>query len=218
MTRGGLRPLRTLMLSVVLLAAPGSAAADWQFTPFIGWTFKGSTTLSEIEVGAAHLGHWNFGGAVTVIGRGPLGGEAYVVYTPGFFNRSDPPPLGAPVAFGVKASRSYALMGNIVVATPLSWNEYGLRPFVSGGLGLLHATQIDENEIDVFTFRRNILAYNIGGGAVGFLSDRTGVRFDLRYIRNLRNEEDPLAVDPVTASQQRRLHYWTAAIGVVLKY
>lgn len=216
MRRAGLRRVRTLVLCGVLLAAARPAAADWQFTPFFGWTFKGGTTLTQIEE-AAHLVHWNLGGAVTVIGRGPFGAEGYFVYTPGFFSRGDRPAT-APPGFGLKASRSYALMGNIVLAAPLGWNEYGLRPYVSGGLGLLHATQIDENALDVLTFRRNMAAYNIGGGAVGFLSDKTGVRFDVRHIRNLRNEEDPLALDPSTSSSQRRLHYWTAAIGVVFKY
>jgi hypothetical protein len=209
MRRVGRRLGRRLVFALLLWAIPQSARADWQLTPFVGFTFKGGTTLFDIEE-AAHLTHWNFGGAATLIGRGPIGAEALFVYTPGFFSRSQPL-LGVPPDFGVKSSHSYALMGNAVLAAPLGWNEYGLRPFVSGGFGLLHGTMIDLQ--NAASFKRDMPAWNIGGGAVGFVTDRTGVRFDLRYFRNLRN--DPDAASP---SARRELHYWTLALGVVLKY
>jgi hypothetical protein len=203
-------PIRTLIVCAIVIAAPRHAAADWHLTPFVGLTFKGGTTLFELE-DAAHLTHWNFGAAATMIGRSPFGAEAFFVYTPGFFSR-DQPLVGVTPGFArVKSSRSYALMGNAVLAAPLSWNEYGLRPFVSGGLGLLHATMIDEG--DIGTFKRDMAAYNIGGGAVGFVTNRTGLRFDLRYIHSLKREADLLST-----SGKRELHYWTASVGVVLKY
>jgi hypothetical protein len=202
-------PIRILIVCVIV-AAPRAAAADWHLTPFVGFTFNGGTTLAELE-DAARLVHWTFGGAATMIGRGPFGAEALFVYTPGFFSR-DQPLLGVTPGFArVKSSRSYALMGNAVLAAPLSWNEYGLRPFVSGGLGLLHATMIDDG--DIFTFKRDMPAYNIGGGAVGFVTNRTGLRFDLRYIHSLKRQADLLST-----SGKRELHYWTASVGVVLKY
>jgi hypothetical protein len=58
-------------------------------------------------------------------------------------------------------------------------------------------------------------AFNLGGGAVGFLSDRVGVRFDLRYFGTLRRNE-ALSDEPI-AFGQVRMHYWTAAIGVVFR-
>ena len=80
-------------------------------------------------------------------------------------------------------------MGNVVLTTPRSWNPYGLRPFVSGGIGLLHATATDALEFS--PVNTNLLGYNVGGGAVGFLNDRVGLRFDLRYFRNLKPSDDP---------------------------
>ncbi len=102
-------------------------------------------------------------------------------------------------------------MGNVVLTTPRSWNEYGLRPFVSGGIGLLHATATDALE---FTpVNTNLLGYNVGGGAVGFLNERAGLRFDLRYFSNLKPSDDPeIAIGRV------HLSYWTGSVGVVLKY
>ena len=210
MSHVGRRSRLTLLLIGILLGVPHSLSAEWQITPLVGFTFKGATSLFELE-DAARLTHWSFGGAATLLGRGPLGAETLLVYTPGFFSRSEPVFGVLPGFARVKSSRSYALMGNAVLTAPRSWNEYGLRPFVSGGVGLLHATMIDEGNVS--TFKRDMAAYNIGGGAVGFVTDRTGLRFDLRYFRNLRNEEDLLST-----SGTRELHYWTAAIGIVFKH
>ena len=81
-------------------------------------------------------------------------------------------------------------MGNVVLTTPRSWNEYGLRPFVSGGIGLLYASTSAAEAVDVLPVNARLLGYNVGGGAVGFLNERTGLRFDLRYFSNLRPTDD----------------------------
>ena len=101
-------------------------------------------------------------------------------------------------------------MGNVVLAAPLSWNEYGLRPFVSGGLGLMHATQTTIPNI--LPLNENLLGYNVGGGAVGFITDHTGLSFDLRYYSSLSRTERP------SRSDRPGSGYWTGAVGVVLKY
>lgn len=185
--------------------------AEWHLTPLIGMTFKGDTTLADLGTidfePASSKRHWNFGGALTLIGGGPLGVEALLIYTPGFFQSDDGPEL-------VRESRTVALMGNLVLATPRNWNEYGLRPYVSGGFGLLHASARDANEVDIFAKSANLFAYNAGGGAIGFLSERAGLRFDLRYFSHVRPVEDLeiISFGPV------KLSYWTASVGVVIRY
>ena len=53
---------------------------------------------------------------------------------------------------------------------------------------------------------------NVGGGAVGFLSDHVGVRFDLRYFRNIKGvSQEDLEDFPVTLGEPVRLRYWTIA-------
>jgi hypothetical protein len=197
------------VLGILVLSVPAPASAEWHLTPLLGLTFQGETTIFDPQNAVGNL-HWNFGGALTLLGAGPLGVEALVVYTPSFFQADqdegdDVPPVP------ITGSRSVVVMGNVVLAAPRSWNEYGLRPFVSGGLGLLHASASDAREL--LPVQTNLLAYNIGGGAVGFLTARTGLRFDLRYFRNLKDSDDPdIAIDPV------QLSYWTASIGVVFRY
>jgi hypothetical protein len=192
------RATRVLALCGLLAAIPPTlASAEWQFTPMYGFTFGGDTSLALNEsVGARR---WNFGGSVRLLGAGPFGVESVFVYVPGFF---EPSPT-------VTASRSLALMGNVVLTIPRAWNEYGLRPFVSAGLGLLHASHNDP----VLPISENLPGYNVGGGAVGFLTDRVGLRFDLRYYGNLKPTGDPAA-----SFGRVRLHYWTGSVGVVFKY
>jgi hypothetical protein len=204
---------RILILTMLVAALPASASAEWQFAPFLGQTFKGSTTLWD-PLSATDDGHWSFGGWVTLLGDSPFGVEAYYVRTPGFFQRHGSI-LSLPGSPTITSSRTQAFMGNAVLAMPRAVNRYGLRPFVSGGLGVLHVSHDDP----FLPVRVNLLAMNVGGGATGFLTDRVGLRFDLRYSRNVRGvgPDDDLA--PVaTAGEPVRFRYWTGAIGVVFKY
>jgi hypothetical protein len=61
---------------------------------------------------------------------------------------------------------------------------------------------------------------NLGGGAVGFVSDRVGLRFDLRYFRNIRgvDPEDLEVQVTLPVGAPIRLRYWTISTGVVIKY
>jgi hypothetical protein len=176
----------------------------------IGLTFAGRTTFFDPQVATAKR-HRNFGGAVTLLGAGVLGAEAIVAITPGFFE-TDRTPLDTDVArVEIAGSRTLAVMGNAVLTTPRRWTEYSLRPFVSGGFGVLHASQTPTDPRG-FPVHAGIAGFNIGGGAVGFLTPRTGVRFDLRYYSSLRDTDQGLmAIGPA------RLHYLVASVGLVLR-
>jgi hypothetical protein len=135
--------------------------------------------------------------------RGPIGLEGIFAYVPGIFDRDD--------LSEVASSRTLAAMGNVVVTIPRGWSEHGLRPFVSGGFGLLHLAQQDL--LDLLPIRRNVVGYNVGGGAVGFITDRTGVRFDLRRFSYVKSAEATgVSFDRETMS------YWTATVGVVFRH
>jgi hypothetical protein len=207
---------RVLTLSAALLvSSPGLARAEWQFSPFVGYTFRGSTTFLDFDPvedeAATDETRFNFGGSVRLIGDFPVGVEAYYVHTPGFFD-SKQFNISLP---RILRSRTYAAMGNVVLATPRAWNRYGLRPSLSGGIGLMHAFAEDQNR--VFPFRVNLLGMNLGGGAVGFLSDNVGVRFDLRYFRNIKGVSQEDLEVPVTLGEPVRLRYWTIGFGMVIK-
>lgn len=194
--------LRVVVSSAALLGAcPGAAAADWQFAPLVGLTFKGSTTLINLDSAAGHT-RWNFGGAVTYTFARLIGVEGLFIYTPGFLDDKE--------RFEVTSGRTLALMGNVVLAMPRQWNEYGLRPFVSGGVGLLQTTMQDAR--DVFAFKNNLLGLNVGGGATGAITDRMGLRFELRYFSQLGP-----GAEGEFAFGRAQLRYWTSSVGVSVR-
>ena len=213
MIRAARNSLRIARLAAgILLFCPAAAHAEWQFTPFIGYSFNGSTNLLDFGLLANQTAndepHLNYGGSVRLLGEGIFGLEGYYVHTPGFFESNR---FNIVLPF-ITESRTYALMGNAVLTTPRSWNRYGLRPSLSGGVGLMHAAAQDQ--LGVSAYSLDLWGMNAGGGAVGLLSDRVGVRFDLRYFRNISSaptEELTL----VTLGSPVRLRYWTASFGVV---
>lgn len=193
------------MCGLLTAASSAPASASWHFAPFVGITFLGRTSIVDLD-NAVGRRHWNFGGTVTFVGGWPVAVETIFLYVPGLFERGE--------SQTITTSRSIALMGNIVLTTPRVWNEYGLRPFVSGGVGLLHTSVQDVSNI--FPVRENLLGFNVGGGAVGFLTDRAGLRFDLRYYSNLQpSNESELGIP---AFGRVQLHYWTGTVGVVFRY
>ncbi len=206
-----IRAVRVLAFCGLLIAVrPASANAEWQFAPFVGFTFGGDTNLIFTQVVDRH---WNFGGTVRLVGAGPIGLESVFVYVPGIFETPDPDPLSdIPPSNAITKSHSYALMGNVVLTTPRAWNQYGLRPYVSGGLGIC-ACRITSH----FPARANLPAYNVGGGAVGFLTNKVGLRFDLRYFRTLPPGEESGDTDRTEYLDRVHVHYWTVTVGVVFR-
>jgi hypothetical protein len=196
-------PGRIILLSVLLSCGWSSkASADFLFTPFVGTTFAGDTTLLDLDVGATSAKHWTFGGSAAWLSDQILGAEADFAMTPGFFQNSS----GAGL---VVSSRVTTLTGNIIAALPLSVTRESLRPYLTGGLGLLRATAEDLIGLNE---GGNWVGLQIGGGAIGFINDRTGVRFDLRHSRSLSRDTTLLG------ERKSKLSFWRATVGVTVRY
>ena len=190
----------------IVLGFTATARAEWHFTPFAGFTARGNTTLVDPE-DATRRRHTHIGFGVSRLGEGLIGAEILTIWTPGFFQHGD--------AGLVENSRTVVVMGNVVVTAPRRWTEYSLRPYVSAGLGLMHVsiTEALRGE-SLFPIDYNALGFNIGGGATGFLTQRTGLRFDVRYHSTLNSSESaasPFSFGPV------HLRYATASIGLVFR-
>ena len=98
-----------------------------------------------------------------------------------------------------------------MVAAPLNLTRESLRPYASAGWGLMRATV----EIDPsmgLGYSRNLSAFNVGGGVIGMLSRRTGVRWDLRYLRGIGSAEGG-----GTLTGGAKLTYWRASMAVVIR-
>jgi hypothetical protein len=112
----------------------------------------------------------------------------------------------------VLSSRVTTLVLNAVFAAPLDLTRDSLRPYMSGGFGLMRAST--EQVATDLGYTRNLSAINIGGGVVGMLSRRTGLRWDLRYLRGIGSAEG----GGTSVSGPARLSFWRANMGVVIKY
>lgn len=202
MRRGAQCAVARAALALVLVLAPAAPArADWFITPYLGLKFAGDTNFVDLEFGASNS-KLTLGVAAGAVSDGIFGIEADLGYTPRFFERSS----GSLVA----RSQVLTLMGNLIVTAPRSLTGYSLRPFVSGGAGLMHVG-IDD-VAGVLPVDSNLLGVNVGGGAVGGLTYRTSVRFDLRYYRGATT-----TAEEAVGAGRTTLSFWRAAVGLTLR-
>lgn len=193
---------RGALVALLIALAPASQAhADWFVTPFIGAKFAGATNFVDLEQGAGNT-KLTLGASAGFVGDGLFGVEADFGYSPRFFERSG----------GTLVARSHVLtlMGNVIVAVPRSVTGYSLRPFVSGGAGLM-SVGID-TLAGIFDVDSNLVAINVGGGATGDLSARTSIRFDLRYLKSVTSQGDASV-----GFGSSNLSFWRAAVGIALR-
>ena len=205
---------RILLLAVVFSwGQVAEARADFFITPVVGSEFAGSTTLLDLE-SAASLKHWTFGGSAAWLSDQVLGVEADFAIVPRFLQNSNVTPL-------VTESRVTTLTGSVIAALPLSVTRESLRPFIVGGLGLIRGSAEDTlrlNESCIpdqtpgVTCPGNWLGLQLGAGAIGLITDRAGVRFDLRHFRTLSRDVTLLG------ERTSKLSFWRATVGVSLRY
>jgi len=195
-----------LFLAALLLAViPGPVSAQpVLIQPFVGISFGGDTNILDLDE-ATELPKITWGGTVTVVGRGVLGVEGDFSFIPSFFERDTDAEL-------VADSSVVTLMGNVVLALPLSVTGQSLRPYFSGGGGLMR-TRI-KDLADIFSSERNLVGINLGGGAIGFFSERVGVRWDVRYFKSVSEPGD--TEDVLFGSAN--LSFWRANMAIVIKY
>jgi len=192
------------LLLLLLAPAPVHAQADLLVTPFIGAKFAGHTNIvdsaSPLQPGGATK--TTFGVSAAILGDGLIGVEGDLDHTPHFFERR--------VGGLISQSNVTTLTGNVIVAVPRTITRDSLRPYLVGGVGLMHAhVQTIGN---VFNTNSNLLGLDAGGGVIGFVSPRAGARFELRHFKNL--SKDSAAV----SFGSTRLSFWRLTAGLVLKY
>lgn len=187
-----------------MVACPAPARAqDLLFIPYLGFTFGGSSALfADLEGGSSESSSV-VGGSVALLGQGILGVEGDLGYVPGFFERGDQQ-LVFPGSFVT------SLTGSVILTLPLSITRESLRPYLVGGGGVMWAEARDV--LTTFPIKSTMPAITLGGGAIGFLSNTVGVRFDLRYLRSLGDGDDEIA------GTGARVKFWRGTVGLVLKY
>jgi Outer membrane protein beta-barrel domain len=193
---------RLVALSILAACSiPADAGAEWYVSPYVGARFGANTTFLFGREGTEQR-TFTFGSSVGFLTAGVLGVEADVSFVPGFFTGT-----------AIESSLVTTVMGNVVVATPLGVTQYGLRPYLVGGLGLLRARG-DTNDIEN-VIGSNLFGMNIGGGALGPISPRSSVRFDVRYFRNLGGDEDATTFNNAAEVE---LSFWRGTVGLTVRF
>jgi hypothetical protein len=186
----------------MVAGATASASAERQLKPFFAGAFGGETTFVDFDhaVGNKHL---VIGASAVWLGE-VIGFEADLGHAPGFFQSS--------AGLIVLTSSVTTLTGNIVVALPRRMTQYTLRPYVVGGGGLMRVRADDKAQVlQVF---RTLRALDVGGGATGFLTDRFGVDWQLRYFRTTGGVDEQRGIS--TGAEQ--LSFWRASMALAIRY
>lgn len=196
--------MRALAVLLLLTIAAPVSAADNQIRFFVGGSFGGGTGLVDWDHAAGNL-HKSIGASVVSLGN-VFGVEAEVADSPGFFQNSNSANL-------VLSSRVTTATGSIVIAAPRSKTEYGLRPYVVGGGGIIR-TRIT----DYFGFFKEPIvlpAFTAGIGVMGFFTNRVGVSWELRRLESWSRQDDGAGR---TIDGKLRLSFWRADMAFVYRY
>ena len=202
MRRGRAARRSVALAAGLLLASAGTEAADRQIRPFIGATFARSTTFVDPEdaIGKPSLA---IGGSAVFLGE-VFGAEVDVSDAPGFFESGN--------RHLVLYSRVTTISGNVVVAAPHRLTEYALRPYFVGGAGLMRVRTT--TAFSVFDVSTVIPALNVGVGALGFLTNRIGVCWDVRRFQSVGSNEGNVGL----SFGDEHLSFWRATMAVVIRY
>jgi len=198
------RLLTAVFVAWSAVAWPAPAAADIFVSPFLGVKFRGDTNQLDLDTSnGARDTKSAVGISGVIVSDMGLGVEIDLAHQSRFFERQGSTGL-------VTRSGVTTLSGNALVALPLSITRESLRPYAVIGLGWMHATANDELALN--NFSNDFLGLTLGVGAIGFVSDVVGLRFDVRRLRSVSS------ADTSNLSGDRaRLRFWRATVGVVFR-
>lgn len=186
-----------MVVALILVLAPASARADWLFTPHVGGTFGGSTPTNDFTWGAS----------IGWMGAGVFGFDAEFALTPEFFESGD----GDFDVFDT--SNVTTFMFNAILGTPVGGTTGGgFRPYISAGAGLMQTNVTDAESL--FEINNSEFGVNVGGGAMGFMTDHVGFRGDIRYYRALADPDEDNEFDIGFGD----LDFWRGTVGVTFRW
>jgi opacity protein-like surface antigen len=189
------RGFKALVLAATLAAvwSPVPASADGFVSPWVGTNF----------VTDPDQGKGSFGVSAGAMGAGVIGGEVDFGYSPNFFGEG---------TFGKTSLMN--LMGNLIVGIPVGGQTGpGIRPYVTGGLGMVRS-EID-GPFDDDGISNSDFAFSLGGGVMGYFNDHVGLRGDLRYMRTINSDLGDSDFDPELGLGD--FDFWRLSFGVVFR-
>jgi hypothetical protein len=185
-----MRKAALFVVGALAIAGASQASAETILTPYAGAVFSGDTPKS----------HLVYGGSLAFTARTGLGFEVDFGLAPDFFDSDD---------FEVPDSNLTTLMGNIMFSGAVGGNS---RIYGSAGGGLMKSSVNDAD--DFFDVSRNDFGVNAGAGIIVGVSDKIGIRGDIRYFRNIGDEEPDNEFDIDFGS----FSYWRGTAGLAFTF
>lgn len=178
------------MMAAALLSvlAPNPVQADSFFGVSFASAYARRTDLRTIDNGSTTVG------ATLGSGGGQLVSfEIDFGYTSRFF--------GSPGDLG--RSHLITIMPSLFAGPSFAVGGGGqaIRPYISLGTGLIRNQA--ENEF----------GWNAAGGVIAFLSNRVGIRGDVRYFHTVNNIDSTSTI----LMTPGRFHFWRGSLGVVVR-
>jgi opacity protein-like surface antigen len=193
-----LRQLAVFSAAALFLCAP-AAHAEGYLTGFAGIVFGGDLATGPADDFDLGSRHGVYGASLASIGS-PLGIELDFSYSPNFFgsNRSLVP-----------NNNLVTLMANIVISGHMGDRS---RIYASAGGGLMKSNVEDASGF--FDVGRNDFGANAGVGVLAAVGDNLAVRGDVRYFRNLGDDDFDNELDINFGS----FDFWRATGGLSLRF
>ncbi len=188
------------LIAVSFLLGVSPAHAQGYVAPAIGITFGNPSSNGRAAFVA------DVGG---VPHNAPIGAEVDVSYVPDFFGTDGP--------YG--QNNVGTAMVNVVFAAGSP--RYGgfrrgrstVRPYASFGAGVMHET-VTTTSTPVHSLSNNDFGLNGGVGVMAFSSRSIGLRVDLRYFRDLVDNQ----AGNTTGIDFGAFHFWRGSVGVILAF
>jgi outer membrane protein with beta-barrel domain len=202
--------ITSVLALMVFAGAPAKASADWLFTPFFGMNWGGTAEFTDFggDFEDEFEQKMNFGASLSWMGAGAFGFEVDFGYSPNFFQNTT-----GDDNFEFGDSNVTTLMANLKVGVPFGGQTGGgIRPYASGGLGLIKS-RIDDPD-DLFELNSTDWGFNVGGGVTGFFNDNFGLQGDVRYFRSLQDNKPDDEFDLALGS----FNFWRGTVGLVFRF
>ena len=201
--------LTMTLAGFAVAASPSPASADWLFTPFLGANFGGNANFGDFNnFDDEFERRVDFGASLGWMGNGIAGFEVDFGWSPNFFQDTS-----GSGDFDFGDSNVTTLMANLVIGAPIGGQSGpGIRPYGSGGLGLIRSHVDGAGLFD--NLNSNDFGLNVGAGVHGFFNDSIGIRGDIRYFRSLQDNEPDDEFDLALSD----FDFWRATVGLTFRF
>jgi opacity protein-like surface antigen len=179
--------------AMLALAAPPARAQGF-ISPFIGYNFSGDAGCPSIT--DCKDKHANYGVSFGAIGS-VVGFESEIGFTKDFFGAS-----------ATQSTDVFTFMANFMLAP-----KFGpIQVYGVAGTGLMRTSveSVGQNEDE------NQIAWDVGGGIIGYFSKHIGIRGDVRYFHSFQLLD--LSKFPPLSQSQTKLNFGRVSIVAMFKF